>query len=135
MRLLCLLLAVLCAVAACAAADKPAPDPENPLARQTYEILRGRCWGCHGEPGKKAYGETGVVDWILDYDKLIEYGLVEPGSPRRSRLVYMTAVEGKMPRAFDENGIPSIEDSLSDEEIQTLIDWVKAGAPRWRVAR
>lgn len=94
-------------------------------------MLRSRCWGCHGEPGKRAYGETGAVDWILDYDKLIDYSLVIPGKPGKSRLVYITAVEGKMPRAFDENGIPSLADSLTDAEQQVLIDWVKAGAPRW----
>ena len=55
-----------------------------------------------------------------------------PGHPGKSRLIYITAVEGKMPRAFDEKGAPSIEAELSEADQQTLIDWVKEGAPRWR---
>ncbi len=129
------LLAIACfgaLAAACASAPPgPAPAPERTLEQQAFDVLRSRCWGCHGEPGKQAFGETGPVDWILDYDKLIDYRLVVPGKPGKSRLVYITDVEGKMPRAFDENGIPSLADSLSDEEQQILIDWVKAGAPRW----
>ncbi|MCZ7608254.1 MAG: hypothetical protein M5U25_19860 [Planctomycetota bacterium] len=111
---------------------EPAPEPVNELAQRAYTVLRDNCWGCHGQPGKKAYGETTPLDWILDYDKLIETKTVVPGHPGKSRLIYITAVEGKMPRAFDEQGAPSIEVGLSDEDQQTLIDWIKEGAPRWR---
>lgn len=133
--LACLALAAL--LAACAADRLPAPRaaapaPVNELAQRAHDVLRRNCWGCHGQPGKKAYGETTPLDWILDYEKLIETRTVVPGHPGKSRLIYITAVEGKMPRAFDEKGAPSIEAELSEADQQTLIDWIKEGAPRWK---
>ncbi|MCB9936104.1 MAG: hypothetical protein H6840_10465 [Planctomycetes bacterium] len=115
-----------------AAQHEPAPEPVNELAQRAYDVLRDDCWGCHGQPGRKAYGETTPLDWILDYDKLIETKTVIPGHPGKSRLIYITAVLGKMPRAFDEQGAPSIEVELSEADQQTLIDWIKEGAPRWK---
>lgn len=115
-------------------AVEPAPEPTEGelLAQRAYTVLRDNCWGCHGEPGKEAFGETSPLDWILDYDKLIETMTVIPGSVGKSRLIYIIAVEGKMPREFDEDGMPSIEGELSEQDLQTLIDWVKADAPRWK---
>lgn len=110
----------------------PEPTEDDRLATGAFQVIRDNCWGCHGEPGKLAFGETAPIDWILDYDKLIETMTVVPGSARDSRLIYITAVQGKMPREFDEEGIPSIEGELAEADQQTLIDWVKAGAPRWR---
>jgi hypothetical protein len=130
-------LALAACIAACAsdrlpsARTKPPAPAVDPLAQTAYEVIRDNCWGCHGEPGKQAYGEVAVVDWILDYDKLIENSMVIPGKPGKSRLVYIVAVEGKMPRKFDEHGVPRLPGELSEEDIQTLIDWVKSGAPRW----
>lgn len=132
-----IVLALAAVLAACASDRLPAPrtkSPEpavDPLAAQAYAVIRDNCWGCHGEPGKEAYGEFAPIDWILDYDMLIENYMVIPGKPGKSRLVYIVAVEGKMPRKFDENGVPRLEGELSEEETQTLIDWIKAGAPRW----
>jgi hypothetical protein len=124
-------------IAACASdrlpsarATPPAPAID-PLGAQAYAVIRDNCWGCHGEPGKQAYGEFAPVDWLLDYDKLLETSLVIPGKPGKSRLVYIVAVEGKMPRKFDEHGVPRLQGELSEEDTQTLIDWIKAGAPRW----
>jgi len=113
---------------------EPAPEPteDEKLAARAYTVLRDNCWHCHGEPGKEAFGETVPIDWILDYDKLIETNTVIPGSAGKSRLVYIIAVEGKMPREFDKDGLPSIEGEMSQPDLQTLIDWIKAGAPRWR---
>lgn len=150
-----LLLAAASLMAACASGRLPAPraakpeprvtDPEDEaiepelssadelLANRAFEVIRDNCWGCHGEPGKKAYGETAPLDWILDYDKLIETKTVIPGNAGKSRLIYITGVMGKMPREFDEDGLPSIEGELSEQDLQSLIDWIKADAPRWAV--
>ena len=112
---------------------EPAPQPteDELLAASAYTVLKESCWDCHGNPDKEAFGETAPVDWILDYDKLIETKTVIPGSAGKSRLIYIIAVEGKMPREFDADGAPSIEGELNEQDLQTLIDWVKAGAPRW----
>lgn len=113
---------------------EPAPEltEDEKLAARAYTVLRDNCWECHGEPGKEAFGETAPIDWILDCDKLIETMTVVPGSAGKSRLIYIIAVEGKMPREFDEDGMPSIEGELPEGDLQTLIDWIKAGAPRWK---
>lgn len=136
-------LALACAVTIALAQDEPAPEPKpqpapkeltqaekDALATRAYFVLRNRCWGCHGEPGKTAYGETVALDWILDYDKLVEAKLVIPGKVKESRLIYLTTL-GKMPREFDENGKPSKEGELPEAEQKALIEWVKAGAPKW----
>jgi hypothetical protein len=138
-----LLLGLVAFLAACASGRLPAPraslpEPaaetteEDKLAARAYTVLRDNCWHCHGEPGKQAYGETVPLDWILDYDMLIKTKTVIPGSAGKSRLVYIVAVEGKMPREFDEQGLPSIEGEMPEQDLQTLIDWIKAGAPRWK---
>jgi len=122
-------------------APEPAPEPKpaakelsqaekDALATRAYFVLRNRCWGCHGEPGKTAYGQTVPLDWILDYDKLVETKTVIPGKVKDSRLIYLTTL-GKMPREFDENGKPSKEGELPEAEQEALIEWVKAGAPKW----
>lgn len=123
--------------AALAQSDNSPATPEltkaekEALATKAYFALRENCWGCHGEPGKRAYGETVPLDWILDYDQLIKTKTVVPGSAKESRLIYITAVEGKMPRRFDDKGRPSIEAELPEDAAEILIDWIKAGAPRW----
>lgn len=137
------LLALACAVTIALAQDEPAPEPKpqpapkeltqaekEALATRAYFVLRNRCWGCHGEPGKTAYGETVALDWILDYDKLVEAKLVIPGKVKESRLIYLTTL-GKMPREFDENGKPSKEGELPESEQKALLEWVKSGAPKW----
>jgi hypothetical protein len=132
------LLCVTALLCAALAQDKQPADPAKAaeaetkaLATQAYFVLRENCWPCHGEPGKKAYGETVPLDWILDYDQLIKTKTVVPGSAKESRLIYIIAVEGKMPRRFDEHGRPGIEAELPEPDLQILIDWVKAGAPKW----
>jgi len=143
MATLASMLAVACAVTVALAQDDPAteskPQPapkeltqaeKDALATRAYFVLRNRCWGCHGEPGKQAYGLTAPLDWILDYDKLIEAKLVVPGSARQSRIVYLTTL-GKMPREFDAQGKPSKEGELPQAEQEALTAWVKAGAPKW----
>jgi hypothetical protein len=121
--------------------SEPTPEPTEPdtrtqeerdLAQGAYTVLAVNCWHCHGKPGWKAYGEVAPIDWILDYDKLIENNLVIPGLPRKSRLVYVIEVLGKMPRKFDYDGKPTLEAELDEADLQTLKDWIKIGAPRWR---
>lgn len=138
------LLALACAVTIALAQDDPAPEPapepkpakelsqaeKDALSTRAYFVLRNRCWGCHGEPGKTAYGETVALDWILDYEKLVAAKLVIPGKVKESRLIYLITL-GKMPREFDAEGKPSKEGELPEAEQTALIEWVKAGAPKW----
>ena len=119
---------------------EPEPEPDQPsgplsqreldLANRAYTIIRENCWGCHGEPGRPAYGETVPLDWILEYDRLLEHKLVIPNSAGKSRLIRITLL-GDMPRAYDERGLPSKRALLDTDLIDELIEWINAGAPRW----
>ncbi|MHC4839658.1 MAG: hypothetical protein ACYTDT_01700 [Planctomycetota bacterium] len=100
------------------------------MALEVRDILKKRCWQCHGQPDHETFGEVVPLDWILNHDKLIEHRLVLPGSARESRLVYLM-VTGEMPREMDEHGSPSGRAEMPEDEIQTVVDWVKQGAPRW----
>ncbi|MDC1142475.1 hypothetical protein OAU50_05245 [Planctomycetota bacterium] len=106
---------------------KAAPDT---LATKARAIIKKHCWQCHGQPDHPTYGEVMPLDWILDYDKLIEHRLVLPGKAGKSRLVYVM-VMGEMPRAMDEHGSPSLRAEMPEEDIETVIDWIKQGARRW----
>lgn len=106
-------------------------EEKSALATKAYFILRNNCWSCHGEPGKEHYGETTPLDWILDYDKLIKHKIIVPGEAGKSRLIRIILTDD-MPRALDEKGKPSKRTDLAEGELETLIEWIKAGAPKWK---
>ena len=54
--------------------------PQQDLARNTYKIFEQHCFNCHGQDG--AYKET----LLIEYNTLIEDGLVVPGNPNDSEL-------------------------------------------------
>jgi hypothetical protein len=146
-------LALLCLQAAMLAEDKeagqepgqeagqePGQDAEeelseaelNALATSTYFLLRDHCWYCHGQPGEVAFGRNSELDWILDYDRLVQHSIIVPGSARQSRLVRITLM-GDMPRGFDDEGSPSRRPRMALDDVQTFIDWTSAGAPAWEL--
>ncbi len=129
---------ITCAICALLAASCAAPTPEpqlesvpDPIAQQAYDILKNRCYKCHGQPDHPTFGEVVPLDWILDHDKLIEHRIVIPGSVKESRLVYLMTM-GEMPREMDENGSPSGRVEMPDHEIELIAVWIKQDAPAWR---
>ena len=85
--------------------------------RDVLPIFTQICVKCHG-------GEKTQKNLVLKtYDDLMQGSengpVVEPGDPGNSLLVDMI-VKGKMPK----NG-----PKLLPKQIQTIIDWVQAGAP------
>lgn len=92
----------------------PPPSAGPPtFTADVLPIFSAECGACHGTLG----GWTGT-----SYEEALTTGedgpVIVPGDPDGSRLV-QTLVEGSMPPGG----------KLSDAEIQTIIDWIAAGAP------
>ena len=94
--------------------------PQQDLARNTYKIFEQHCFNCHGQDG--AYKET----LLIEYNTLIEDGLVVPGNPNDSEL-YKRLI------GSSENGarMPLGQPQLSSEFIETIQNWILAGALDW----
>ena len=93
--------------------------PQQQIAQDTYAIFEQSCLICHGPDG--AYKET----LLIEYNALIkENGPVMPGNPEASRLYKRLLGEGGplMPLG----GPP-----LPDSQIETVKNWILAGAPDW----
>ena len=93
--------------------------PQQQIAQDTYAIFQQSCLICHGPDG--AYKET----LLIEYNTLIkESGPVVPGNPEASRLYKRLLGEGGplMPLG----GPP-----LPDSQIETVKNWILAGAPDW----
>jgi len=83
------------------------------FAKNVLPILNDRCSSCHGGPTPRA-----GVD-LSSYDSVMNSQVITPSDAQNSRLVI--AVEsGLMPRSGD---------PLTADQIQTITNWVNAGAP------
>jgi mono/diheme cytochrome c family protein len=118
-RIACIVSAVAVALApVCgAAADKPAVD----FVRDIRPIFAKRCYECHGE-------ETRESGLRLDRkEPALEGGdsgkVIEPGKPDESILLEL--VKGDDP----DRVMPPEGETLTDEQIELLTKWIKAGAP------
>ena len=90
------------------------------VAQDAYAIFEKSCFNCHGSGGAFA-----AILLIEDYSALIaENGPVVPEDPEASRLYKRIRGEGgpQMPLG----GPP-----LSEPEMETIRDWILAGAPDW----
>ncbi len=74
-------------------------------------------------------GQDGTLDYILNYDKLIEKQLLAPGD-MKSKL-YTEVERGSMPLVYDVGTRKMFEKKLSPESIDLATRWMKAGSPRW----
>ena len=86
------------------------------LAKKAEAVLKANCYRCHGQQG----AVEGGMNYILDFDKLIQRKKVLPGSPDKSPL-YKKIVNNLMPPP-DEKPRPS------DGERDVLRQWIEAGA-------
>ena len=94
-------------------------QPQQQIAQDAYAIFEQSCLICHGPDG--AYKET----LLIEHNALItENGPVVPGNPEPSRLYKRLLGEGGplMPLG----GPP-----LPDSQIETVKNWILAGAPDW----
>ena len=92
---------------------------QQQIAQDAYAIFEQSCLICHGPDG--AYKET----LLIEHSVLIkENGPVVPGNPETSRLYKRLLGEGG--QLMPLGGPP-----LSDPQIETVKNWILAGAPNW----
>ncbi len=108
----------LLAMAAVASPPSAPAAPAAELAARAREILKARCFECHGQNPRKISGDLKV----LDNGQLLEpeRGLVVPKAPDDSLLIKQVEEEA-MP--------PGRRPKLPEAERKALRDWVVAGAP------
>ncbi len=92
------------------------------IAQEAYAIFENSCNDCHGEGG--SYTEQ----LLMEYPAVINDGHVIPGYPLNSELY-------KRLLGPTENGLqmPFNSDPLPQEQIETIRQWILAGAPDWNV--
>ena len=93
---------------------------QQQIALDTYAIFQQSCLVCHGPNG--AYKET----LLMEHDTLIKEGTVIPGNPDAS-LLYdrVLGTPGSGPQ------MPLGQPPLSPQAIDTIRNWILAGAPDW----
>ena len=93
---------------------------QQQIALDTYAIFQQSCLICHGPNG--AYKET----LLMEHDILIKEGTVIPGNPDAS-LLYdrVIGTPGSGPQ------MPLGQPPLSPQAIDTIRNWILAGAPDW----
>ena len=94
-------------------------DAQQNLAQQAYAILEQSCLNCHGAHG--AFTE----EIIIEYTSLIETGAVVSGEPDASEL-YKRLIEERV-----EKRMPLGQPPLTPAAIDTIRQWILAGAPNW----
>ncbi len=95
--------------------------PQQQVALDTYAIFQQSCLICHGPDG--AYKES----LLMEHNALIEKGSVVPGNPDVSELykrLITTETAKRMPLG---------QPQLSIQSIDTIRNWILAGAPDWAV--
>ena len=96
-------------------------EAQQNLAQQAYAIFEQNCLNCHGEHG--AYTEQ----LIIEHAALVAPGgAVIPGNPEASEF-YQRLIETAPERRMPLNAPP-----LTQAAIDTIRDWIAAGAPDWR---
>ena len=94
-------------------------DAQQNLAQQAYAIFEQSCLNCHGPHG--AFTE----EIIIEYTSLIETGAVVSGKPDASEL-YKRLIEKRV-----EKRMPLGQPPLTPAAIETIRQWILAGAPNW----
>ncbi|MYE91675.1 hypothetical protein F4X33_22065, partial [Candidatus Poribacteria bacterium] len=95
--------------------------PQQQIALDTYAIFQQSCLVCHGPNG--AYKES----LLMEHNALIEEGSVVPGNPDASELykrLITTEAAKRMPLG---------QPQLPAQSIDTIRNWILAGAPDWAV--
>ncbi|MCY4568441.1 MAG: leucine-rich repeat domain-containing protein, partial [Candidatus Poribacteria bacterium] len=97
-------------------------EAQQDLAQEAYLILEQSCFDCHGPHG--AFTENLVIESV---SQLVDSGAVVREKPIESELYR---------RLFEEDlakRMPLGQPQLSGAAIQTIGDWIQAGAPSWEV--
>ena len=101
--------------------SSPTVSAQLQIAQDAYAIFEQSCLICHGPDG--AYKET----LLIEHSALVTpNGSVVPGNPEASRLYKRLLGEGG--QLMPLGGPP-----LPDSQIETVKNWILAGAPDWAV--
>ena len=92
---------------------------QQQIAQDAYAIFQQSCFICHGPDG--AYKET----LLMEHNTLIEKGTVVPGNPDASELYNRLVTTDEAKR------MPLQQPPLSPQAIDTIRNWILAGAPDW----
>ena len=95
---------------------------QQQIAQDAYAIFEQSCFICHGPDG--SYRES----LLIEHSALIQNGTVVPGNPDASELykrLVTTDMDKRMPRQ---------QPPLSAQAIDTIRNWILAGAPDWAAA-
>ena len=95
--------------------------PQQQIALDTYAIFQQSCLICHGPDG--AYKET----LLIEHNALIQNGTVVPGNPDASEL-YKRLITTETAKRM-----PLLQPQLPAQSINTIRNWILAGAPDWAV--
>ena len=92
---------------------------QQQIAQDAHAIFQQSCLICHGPDG--AYKES----LLIEHSALIEKGTVVPGNPNTSELYNRLVATDTAKR------MPLNQPQLSTQAINTIRDWILAGAPDW----
>ena len=92
---------------------------QQQIAQDAYAIFEQSCLICHGPDG--AYKET----LLIEHSALIDNGIVVPGNPDASELYNRLVTTDAAKR------MPQQQPPLSAQAINTIRNWILAGAPDW----
>ena len=92
---------------------------QQQIAQDAYAIFEQSCLICHGPDG--AYKET----LLIEHNALIQNGTVVPGNPDASKLYNRLLTTDAAKR------MPLGQPQLSTQAIDTIRNWILAGAPDW----
>ena len=95
---------------------------QQQIAQDAHAIFQQSCLICHGPDG--AYKET----LLIEHNALIEKGTVVPGNPDASELYNRLLTTDTATR------MPLGQPQLSTQAIDTIRNWILAGAPDWAAA-
>ena len=95
-------------------------DAQRTIAQEAYLIFENSCNDCHAEGG------SNTEQLLLEYPDIIEDGSVIPNYPDNSE--FYRRLLGPT-----ENGpqMPLNNEPLPQQQIDTIWQWIKAGAPDW----
>ena len=94
---------------------------QQQIALDTYAIFQQSCLICHGPDG--AYKES----LLMEHNALIENGSVVPGNPDASELY------NRLLNTDTAKRMPLGQPQLPAQSINTIRNWILAGAPDWAV--
>ena len=93
--------------------------PQQQIAQDAYAIFEQSCFICHGPAG--SFKES----LLIDHNTLIQNGTVIPGNSNTSELYNRLVTTDTAKR------MPLQQPPLSAQAINTIRNWILAGAPDW----